>query len=131
VANPRRVVRRNCSASADAGILLSLQGFSCFISCFDILSLTTAEPEKIAIFVKIATSKISDKKRDNPADAPEFSILEMLADVYIASRREIQGRFEDFHEENLIQRALYERVFPNRWTFDRRQNNVCMKQQLI
>jgi hypothetical protein len=81
------------------------------------LSLTTAEPEKIAIFVKIATSKISDKKRDNPADAPEFSILEMLADVYIASRREIQGRFEDFHEENLIQRALYERVFPNRWTF--------------
>ncbi|MFL6492646.1 MAG: hypothetical protein ACJ70O_06070 [Nitrososphaera sp.] len=102
-----------------------------FISCFDILSLTTAEPEKIAVFVKIATSKISDKKKDNPADAPEFYILEMLADVYIASRREIQGRFEDFHEENLIERARYERVFPNRWIFDRRQNNVCMKQQLI
>jgi hypothetical protein len=56
----------------------------------------------------------------------------MLTDVYTASRREMQGKFDDLHEESYtkVERCTAMH-FPIGRTFDRHQNNIRGKQQSI
>jgi hypothetical protein len=79
-----------------AGIQLSLRGISCFHVLFTIIEPDNCRAEKeLSDFVKTTTNKLQTRIRISLLMLLN-SILEILADVYIASRREIQGRFEDF-----------------------------------